>query len=150
MENLQRLASKNLRFCLQTFNNCLTSSINRNLVTLTTTRQPKDLVEIANSTTSKQSTTNITQRRQFTLSTQFLSNIFNIQDDKDFKERVLNSNKPVVVDFHATWCQPCKILAPRLEQILATYEGKADFAKVDIDKHTDLAFDYNVFKFSLY
>lgn len=72
------------------------------------------------------------------------SNIFNVQDDEDFKKRVLGNEKPVVVDFHATWCGPCKILGPRLEKHMSAYAGTADFAKVDIDQLADLAFDYKV------
>uniref|UniRef100_A0A8C4X178 Thioredoxin, mitochondrial n=1 Tax=Eptatretus burgeri TaxID=7764 RepID=A0A8C4X178_EPTBU len=70
--------------------------------------------------------------------------IFNIQDGNDFEERVVNSKKPVVVDFHATWCGPCKVLGPRLEKMIAKQDGKVVMAKVDIDDHTDLALEYGV------
>ncbi|KAM9204749.1 thioredoxin, mitochondrial [Mergus octosetaceus] len=69
---------------------------------------------------------------------------FNVQDGGDFQERVVNSAKPVVVDFHAQWCGPCKILGPRLEKMVAKQEGKVVMAKVDIDDHTDLAIEYEV------
>jgi thioredoxin 1 len=46
--------------------------------------------------------------------------------------------------FLSRWCGPCKILGPRLEKLMATYDGKADFAKVDIDQLSDLAFEFNV------
>uniref|UniRef100_A0A8C3Q0C1 Thioredoxin, mitochondrial n=1 Tax=Chrysolophus pictus TaxID=9089 RepID=A0A8C3Q0C1_CHRPC len=69
---------------------------------------------------------------------------FNVQDGGDFQERVVNSPKPVVVDFHAQWCGPCKILGPRLEKMVAKQEGKVVMAKVDIDDHTDLAIEYEV------
>ncbi|XP_072207565.1 thioredoxin, mitochondrial [Excalfactoria chinensis] len=69
---------------------------------------------------------------------------FNVQDGGDFQERVVNSTKPVVVDFHAQWCGPCKILGPRLEKMVAKQEGKVVMAKVDIDDHTDLAIEYEV------
>ncbi|NXL61561.1 THIOM protein, partial [Chordeiles acutipennis] len=69
---------------------------------------------------------------------------FNVQDGSDFQDRVVNNPKPVVVDFHAQWCGPCKILGPRLEKMVAKQEGKVLMAKVDIDDHTDLAIEYEV------
>ncbi|KAJ1174091.1 hypothetical protein NDU88_005914 [Pleurodeles waltl] len=70
--------------------------------------------------------------------------IFNVQDDEDFQERVTNSATPVIVDFHAEWCGPCKMLAPRLEKLVGQQNGKVVMAKVDIDDHTDLALQYQV------
>ncbi|XP_078496616.1 thioredoxin, mitochondrial isoform X2 [Lissotriton helveticus] len=70
--------------------------------------------------------------------------IFNVQDDDDFQERVKNSATPVIVDFHAEWCGPCKMLAPRLEKLIGQQKGKVLMAKVDIDDHTDLALEYQV------
>ncbi|CAL9693498.1 unnamed protein product [Knipowitschia caucasica] len=69
---------------------------------------------------------------------------FNVQDHDDFTERVINSELPVLVDFHAQWCGPCKILGPRLEKAIAKQKGKVTMAKVDIDDHTDLAIEYGV------
>ncbi|XP_078467354.1 thioredoxin, mitochondrial isoform X1 [Lampetra planeri] len=69
---------------------------------------------------------------------------FHVQDVDDFTERVVNSDTPVVVDFHAQWCGPCKILGPRLEKLVAKQSGKVLMAKVDIDDHTDLAVEYGV------
>ncbi|XP_044538506.1 thioredoxin, mitochondrial-like [Gracilinanus agilis] len=69
---------------------------------------------------------------------------FEIQDGPDFQDRVLNSNTPVVVDFHAQWCGPCKILGPRLEKMVARQKGKVVMAKVDIDDNTDLAIAFEV------
>ncbi|XP_028311168.1 thioredoxin, mitochondrial [Gouania willdenowi] len=69
---------------------------------------------------------------------------FNVQDNEDFTERVLNSELPVLVDFHAQWCGPCKILGPRLEKAVAKQKGRVAMAKVDIDDHTDLAIEYGV------
>ncbi|XP_074682640.1 thioredoxin, mitochondrial isoform X1 [Strix aluco] len=69
---------------------------------------------------------------------------FNVQDGNDFQDRVVNNPKPVVVDFHAQWCGPCKILGPRLEKMVAKQDGKVLMAKVDIDDHTDLAIEYEV------
>lgn len=69
---------------------------------------------------------------------------FNVQDHEDFTERVINSELPVLVDFHAQWCGPCKILGPRLEKAVAKQKGRVAMAKVDIDDHTDLAIEYGV------
>ncbi|XP_053707833.1 thioredoxin, mitochondrial isoform X2 [Synchiropus splendidus] len=69
---------------------------------------------------------------------------FNVQDQEDFTERVINSDLPVLVDFHAQWCGPCKILGPRLEKAIAKQKGRVAMAKVDIDDHTDLAIEYGV------
>ncbi|KAJ8363452.1 hypothetical protein SKAU_G00122830 [Synaphobranchus kaupii] len=69
---------------------------------------------------------------------------FNVQDSEDFTERVINSDLPVLVDFHAHWCGPCKILGPRLEKAVAKQQGRVTMAKVDIDEHADLAIQYGV------
>ncbi|KAJ9583526.1 hypothetical protein L9F63_022144 [Diploptera punctata] len=69
---------------------------------------------------------------------------FKVQDVKDFQERVKNSKVPVIVDFFATWCNPCRMLAPRLESVIAEKKGEVILAKVDIDENTDLALDYEV------
>lgn len=69
---------------------------------------------------------------------------FNVQDHEDFTERVINNELPVLIDFHAQWCGPCKILGPRLEKAVAKQKGKVAMAKVDIDDHTDLAIEYGV------
>ncbi|XP_052027899.1 thioredoxin, mitochondrial-like [Apodemus sylvaticus] len=76
--------------------------------------------------------------------TRFCSTTFNVQDGPDFQDRVVNSETPVVVDFFAQWCGPCKILGPRLEKMIAKQQGKVVMAKVDIDDHTDLAIEYKV------
>ncbi|XP_030334387.1 thioredoxin, mitochondrial isoform X2 [Strigops habroptila] len=82
-------------------------------------------------------------RRAFSTSAN-CGSTFNVQDGSDFQDRVVNNPKPVVVDFHAQWCGPCKILGPRLEKMVAKQEGKVLMAKVDIDDHTDLAIEYEV------
>ncbi|XP_077134129.1 thioredoxin, mitochondrial isoform X2 [Ranitomeya variabilis] len=69
---------------------------------------------------------------------------FNVQNKDDFLDRVVGSESPVIVDFHAQWCGPCKILGTRLEKVVAKQQGKVLMAKVDIDDHTDLALEYKV------
>jgi thioredoxin 1 len=62
------------------------------------------------------------------------SNLFHISD-QDFETRVLKSSTPVIVDFWATWCPPCRALAPTYEQLSKEYQGKLAFAKMDIDEN---------------
>ncbi|XP_001642050.2 thioredoxin, mitochondrial [Nematostella vectensis] len=69
---------------------------------------------------------------------------FDIKDEEDFNKRVLQATKPTVVDFHANWCNPCKVLTPRLDAIIAEQDGKVDLAKVDIDVMGELAFNFGV------
>lgn len=70
--------------------------------------------------------------------------IINIQDEEDFEKKVMQSSKPVVVDFHAHWCGPCKLLGPRLESLIASKKGKVVLAKVDVDELGELAMNYRV------
>ena len=62
-----------------------------------------------------------------------------------FENEVINSAEPVLVDFFATWCAPCKMVGPVLEKISADYAGKVKFAKLDIDTAEALAVKYSVF-----
>lgn len=57
---------------------------------------------------------------------------------KDFKQEVEDSKVPVIVDFYATWCGPCKMLAPHLQALAAEYGGKVKIVKVDGDVSADL------------
>ena len=57
----------------------------------------------------------------------------------DFDEKVLKSEKPVLVDFYATWCGPCKMLAPVLEEVSDEYAGKVDIYKINVDEEEELA-----------
>ncbi|XP_033214170.1 thioredoxin, mitochondrial-like [Belonocnema kinseyi] len=73
-----------------------------------------------------------------------ISATFKVQDNKDFNDRVKNSKVPVIIDFFATWCNPCRMLTPRIESVVAEKQGRILLAKVDIDENTDLALDYEV------
>lgn len=61
-----------------------------------------------------------------------------------FEQEVLRSDVPVVVDFWAAWCGPCRMIAPIVEELASEYDGRIKFAKVDVDRNPDLAMRYNV------
>lgn len=64
--------------------------------------------------------------------------------DATFDEVVLKSDKPVVVDFWAAWCGPCRMVGPVIDEIAAEYEGKATVGKVDVDANQEFAAKYGV------
>ncbi|MGI9546417.1 MAG: thioredoxin [Flavobacteriaceae bacterium] len=64
--------------------------------------------------------------------------------DATFDELVLKSNKPVVVDFWAAWCGPCRMVGPIIEEVSNEYEGKAVVGKVDVDTNQEYAAKYGV------
>ena len=65
--------------------------------------------------------------------------------NEQWKQEVVNSDKPVFVDFWATWCGPCSMISPIVEELAKEYEGKVNFVKVDVDQNKELASRYNVF-----
>ncbi|WP_193174292.1 thioredoxin [Oricola nitratireducens] len=65
-------------------------------------------------------------------------------DGSNFQSDVLGSSEPVVVDFWAEWCGPCKMIAPALEEISTEMEGKVKIAKVNVDENQDLAVQFGV------
>ncbi|WP_019039134.1 thioredoxin [Psychroflexus tropicus] len=64
--------------------------------------------------------------------------------DKDFQEKVLDSDKPVLVDFWAAWCGPCRMVGPIIDELSTEYEGKAVVAKMDVDQNQEFAAKYGV------
>lgn len=71
------------------------------------------------------------------------ANIVNVTSSS-FATEVLQSNVPVMVDFWAAWCGPCKMIAPALDELADEFQGKAKIAKVDIDNEQELAGQFNV------
>ncbi|GGF73168.1 MULTISPECIES: thioredoxin [Wenyingzhuangia] len=64
--------------------------------------------------------------------------------DATFEEVVLQSDKPVLVDFWAAWCGPCRMVAPIIDELTEEYEGKAVIGKVDVDANQEFAAKYGV------
>ena len=64
--------------------------------------------------------------------------------DASFEEVVLKSDKPVLVDFWATWCGPCRMLGPVIEEIATEYEGRVVVGKVDVDSNQEYTAKYGV------
>jgi thioredoxin 1 len=64
--------------------------------------------------------------------------------DSEFKKEVLESREPVLVDFWATWCAPCRAIAPAVEELASQYKGKVKVAKINIDDNQDTPQQYGV------
>ena len=64
--------------------------------------------------------------------------------DATFKSEVLDSQTPVLVDFWATWCAPCRAIAPALEELATQYKGKVKIAKVDVDENQQIAQQFGI------
>ncbi len=72
-----------------------------------------------------------------------MGNVIDI-NDSNFESEVINSSIPVVVDFWATWCGPCRKLSPVIEEIAQTYEGKVKFTKVNVEDSVESAKKYSI------
>jgi thioredoxin 1 len=64
--------------------------------------------------------------------------------DQNFETEVLKSNVPVLVDFWAEWCMPCRMLAPTIEKIAKDYNGKIKVGKIDTDANRDVSMKYSI------
>lgn len=64
--------------------------------------------------------------------------------DRDFIQEVLESDTPVLVDFWADWCAPCKMVAPLIDELAKEYDGKIKFTKVDVDDNPQTASQYGI------
>ena len=71
------------------------------------------------------------------------ANVLNI-GDAEFKKEVLESSTPVLVDFWATWCAPCRVIAPVVEELANQYQGRVKVAKVNIDDNQDTPQQYGI------
>jgi len=64
--------------------------------------------------------------------------------DSNFEDEVIKSGTPVLVDFWAEWCGPCKMLGPILDELASEYDGRVKVGKVNIDEHQKVAADYGI------
>lgn len=64
--------------------------------------------------------------------------------DANFQSEVIDSDQPVLVDFWATWCGPCRIIAPTIEELAVEFDGKAKIAKLDVDHNPQSAMAFGV------
>ncbi len=64
--------------------------------------------------------------------------------DQNFQQEVLGSDKPVLVDFWAAWCGPCRMIAPLVEQLADEYAGRAVIAKMDVDENQQIPTQYGI------
>ncbi|HXW02245.1 MAG TPA: thioredoxin [Candidatus Nitrosotenuis sp.] len=68
-----------------------------------------------------------------------------VSNAKDWQSQVIDSPKPVFVDFWAEWCGPCRMVGPVVEELAKDYDGKVLFVKVNVDEANELAAKYNIF-----
>lgn len=65
-------------------------------------------------------------------------------NDSNFEQEVINSDVPVLVDFWAEWCAPCRLIAPLVEQLAEEYQGKLKVGKLDVDNNPQVSMKYSI------
>ena len=65
-------------------------------------------------------------------------------NEKTFEQEVLGADIPVLVDFYADWCGPCKMMAPNIERLAQAYKGKIKVGKINVDENTSIAVKYGI------
>jgi thioredoxin 1 len=73
-----------------------------------------------------------------------MSGLVSEVSDQNFDSEVLQSSQPVLVDFWAAWCAPCRMLSPTIEQIATDYEGRAKVVKLNVDDNAETSAKYNI------
>ena len=71
-------------------------------------------------------------------------------NSQNFEQEVLKSSKPVLVDFSADWCGPCKMMAPVVDELADMYEGEMKVGKINVDQAPDIAQKYNVMSIPMF
>ncbi len=64
--------------------------------------------------------------------------------DSNYQSEVVESQVPVLIDFWAEWCQPCRMIGPSIDQLAEEYQGRAKVGKIDVDSNRDLALKFNI------
>ena len=70
--------------------------------------------------------------------------VIHVNTIAEYKKEILDSKVPVIIDFWATWCMPCKMFGPVFEKASAEYKGKVKFIKIDVDEAQDVAMKFNI------